>query len=92
MPSELEEITYFLETTQVPGGMSTKKKQILAMKATPYTLINGFLYKLGQDDILHRGLIDHKKYVIIDEAHSKQEDTFKLIQLLKIYCMMDYGG
>ena len=45
VPAELEEIAQFLENGQAPEGMSTKKKQILAMKAAPYTLINGFLYK-----------------------------------------------
>ena len=43
--AKLEEIAQFLENGQVPKGMSTKKKQILAMKAAPYSLINGFLYK-----------------------------------------------
>ena len=32
---ELEEIDQFLEDGQAPEGMSTKKKQILSMKATP---------------------------------------------------------
>ena len=45
--AELEEIAQFLENRQAPEGMSTKKKQILAMKAAPYSLINGFLYKMG---------------------------------------------
>ena len=43
MPEELEEIAQFLETGQAPEGMNTKKKQILAMKASLYILINGFL-------------------------------------------------
>ena len=54
VPSELEEIAQFLENGQAPEGMSTKKKQILAMKAAPYSLINGFLYKMGLDNILRR--------------------------------------
>ena len=40
------------------------------MKATPYTLINGFLYRLGVDDILRRGVLDHEKVNIMEEAHS----------------------
>ena len=43
VPEELEEIAQFLETGQAPEGMNTKKKQILSMKAAPYSLINGFL-------------------------------------------------
>ena len=42
VPVELEEIAQFLENGQAPEGMSTKKKQILAMKAAPYSLINRF--------------------------------------------------
>ena len=60
MPAELEEIAQFLETEQEPEGMNTKKKQILAMKAAPYSLINGFLYKMGLDDILRRCVLDHE--------------------------------
>ena len=40
--AELEEMAQFLENGQAPEGMSMKKKQILAMKAAPYSLINGF--------------------------------------------------
>ena len=40
------------------------------MKAAPYTLINGFLYRLGIDDILRRCVLDHEKVGIMDEAHS----------------------
>ena len=52
VPTKLEEIAQFLENGQAPKGMSTKKKQILAMKVAPYSLINGFLCKMGLDDIL----------------------------------------
>ena len=60
MPEELEEIAQFLETCQAPEGLNTKKKQILAMKASPYSLINGFLYKMGLDNILRRCVLDHE--------------------------------
>ena len=61
VPKELEEIAQFLETGQAPEGLNTKKKQILAMKAAPYSLINGFLYKMGLDDILRRCVLDHER-------------------------------
>ena len=60
IPAELEEIAQFLENGQAPEGMNTKKKQILAMKAAPYSLINGFLYKMGLDDILGRCALEHE--------------------------------
>ena len=49
---DFAEIAQFLEEGRVIEGMSDKKKKILAMKATPYTIINGFLYKIGLDDVL----------------------------------------
>ena len=49
--------------------MSTKKKQILAMKAALYSLINGFLYKIGLDDILRRCVLEHEINNIMYEAH-----------------------
>ena len=66
---ELKEIAQFLENGQAPEGMSTKNKQILAMKATPYSLINGFLYKMGLDDILRRCVLEHERDNIMYEAH-----------------------
>ena len=69
IPTELEEIAQFLENGQAPEGMSTKKKQILAMKVAPYSLINWFLYKMGLDDILKRCVLEHKRDNIMYEAH-----------------------
>ena len=60
VPKELEEIDRFLETDQAPEGMNTKKKKILAMKVAPYSLINGFLYKMGLDNILRRCVLEHE--------------------------------
>ena len=49
--------------------MSTKKKQILAMKVAPYSLINGFLYKIGLDEVLCRCVLEHERESIMHEAH-----------------------
>ena len=46
-----------------------KKKQILATKAAPYSLINGFLYKMGLDDLLRRCVLEHERDNIMYEAH-----------------------
>ena len=69
VPTELEEITQFLEDGHAPEGMINKKKQILAMKVAPYSLINGFLYKMGSDNILRRCVLEHERDQIIHEAH-----------------------
>ena len=49
--------------------MSMNKKQILAMKSAPYSLINGLLYKMGLDDILRRCVLEHERNNIMYEAH-----------------------
>ena len=52
VPSDLEETAQFLKEGCALEGTSDKKKNTMAMKATPYTIINIFLYKLGLDDVL----------------------------------------
>ena len=69
VPTELQEIAQILENGKAPEGMSMKKKQILAMKVAPYSLINGFLYKMGLDDILRRYVLEHKREHIMHKAH-----------------------
>ena len=49
--------------------MSMKKKQILAMKYASYSLINGFLYKMGLDEVLRRCVLEHERENIMHEAH-----------------------
>ena len=78
VPAELEEIAQFLENGQAPEGMSTKKKQILAMKDAPYSLINGFLYKMGLDDILRRCLLE--AHYGLAGGHFQENTTGKKIQ------------
>ena len=67
--------------------MSTKKKKILAMKAAPYSLINGFLYKMGLNDILRRCVLEHERDQIMHESlygtaggHFQADTTAKKIQ------------
>ena len=58
-----------LENGQAPKGMSTKKKQILVMKVAPYSLINGFLYKMDLNEVLHRCVLEHESEKIMHEEH-----------------------
>ena len=60
VPVELEKMAQFLENGQAPDGMSMKRKQIVAMKVAPYSLINGFLYKMGLDEVLRRCVLEHE--------------------------------
>ena len=91
--TELEEIAQFLEDGQEPEGMSTKKKQILAIEAAPYSLINGFLYKMGLDDILRLCVLEHERDNIMYEAHyGPAGGIFKWIQLPRKSNNRGYGG
>ena len=90
---ELEEIAQFLENGQESEGMSTKKKQILAMKAAPYTLINGFLYKMGLDEVLRRCVQEHEKENIMHHVHyGPARGNFQSNMTAKKIHSWDYGG
>ena len=39
------------------------------MKVAPYTIINGFLYKMGLDEVLRRCVLEHEREKIMHEAH-----------------------
>ena len=49
--------------------MSDRKNKILVMKVAPYSIINGFLYKLGLDEVLRRCILNHEIESIMHEAH-----------------------
>lgn len=53
VPEELKDIVKFLHDGKALDGLSEKRKKILVIKATPYSLINRSLYRLGHDDILY---------------------------------------
>ena len=40
------------------------------VKETYFSLIEGHLYKIGADEILHKYLPEHKRQIILTEAHS----------------------
>ena len=93
VPTELEDISQFLENGLAQEGMSAKNKKILAMKVAPYSLINGFLYKLGLDEVLRRCILEHERENIMHESHYGQlEDISSLTRLLKRSNSQDYGG
>ena len=93
VPAKLEETTQFLENGQAPEGMSDKKKKILAMKVAPYSIINGFLYKLGLDEVIRRCVLEYERESIMHEAHYglagghfQSDTTGKKIQHLGLWC------
>ena len=65
IPTELVEIGQYLQERKAPYHYSEKRKKILTIKVAPYTLINGYLYKIGLDDILRRCALEHERKCII---------------------------
>ena len=65
IPSELVEIRQYLQEGKSPEHYSEKRKKILTIKAAPFTLINGNLYKIVLDDVLHRCALEHEREDII---------------------------
>ena len=95
--AELEEITQLLENGQALEGMSIKKKQILAMKVAPYSLINKFLYKMGLDEIIKRCVLEHEIDNIMYKVHYgpagghfQADTTAKKIQQLGLWWLTLY--
>jgi len=66
---ELEEIIIFLEGKDIEDLLANKRN-ILALKETPFTLMNGYFYKIGIDNILQRCALEHECKDIINEAHA----------------------
>jgi hypothetical protein len=69
-PKDLEDISNFLEEGKAPEDLPTNKKKVLALKVAPFTIINGYLYKMGIDDVLRRCVPEHERDDIINEAHA----------------------
>jgi hypothetical protein len=40
------------------------------MKVAPFTIINGYLYKMGMDDVLRRCMPEHEREDIINKSHA----------------------
>jgi hypothetical protein len=58
-----------LEEGKALDDLSTNKKKVLSLKATPFTIINVYLYKMRHDDVLRRCALEHEREYIINEAH-----------------------
>lgn len=52
--NHFEDIIHFLNTGTVPQGYSIKHKNELVIRAVDFTMIAGHLYKMGNNEIIHR--------------------------------------
>jgi hypothetical protein len=60
MCNNIEETINFLEEGKVHEDLSRNKKKVLYIKETPFTIMNGYLYSLGPNDILRRCTLEHE--------------------------------
>lgn len=67
--AELAEIVKFLQDGTTPPVLIEKQNKILVMKVSLFTIMNGYLYKMGPGDVLRRCVLDHEKWAIVEEAH-----------------------
>jgi hypothetical protein len=59
-PRNLKKSQKPLEEGKALDDLLANKRNILALKETPFTLMNGYLYKLGTDDIMRRCALEHE--------------------------------
>ncbi|KAH9298134.1 hypothetical protein KI387_029816, partial [Taxus chinensis] len=69
VPSELEDIFIFLCIGIAPKIMKSLEKKQLSIHVKPFMLINGDLYKLGQDEVLHQFVLEYECTRFMEEAH-----------------------
>jgi hypothetical protein len=65
----LNDVKDFLRIGQIEGTLSVQQKQRLVRRIEPFTLKNGELYRMGQDNKLSRCLITTKTQMVMRELH-----------------------
>jgi len=71
IPVEYADIIHFLSTGQFPLEYTEKQKKKLIYKAGPYTMIDGVLYKKGNDEILRRCINPSEVPLVLEGCHSE---------------------
>jgi hypothetical protein len=64
-PKWLNDVKEFFRIGQIKGTLSMQQKQRLVNKAESFTLKNGELYKMGQDNKLQQCLITTKTHIVM---------------------------
>jgi hypothetical protein len=53
----------------MPKTLNLDQKQKLARKVKPFTLKKGTMYKVGQDNKMHKCLTTSKAHIVLKELH-----------------------
>jgi hypothetical protein len=70
-PKWLNDVKEFLRIGQIEGTLFIQHKQRLIRKMKPFTLKNGELYKMGQDNKLQRCLTTIEAQMVMRELHDR---------------------
>jgi hypothetical protein len=68
-PISIQEVKTYLETCQIPKTLNLAQKQKLAIKAKAFILKEGIMYRVGQDNKMHRCLTSSKAHIVLKELH-----------------------
>ncbi len=68
-PRRLNDVKDFLRIGQIKGTLFLQQKQRLVKRAEPFTLKNGELYKMGQDNKMQGCLTTTKAQMVMRELH-----------------------
>ena len=64
-----EDIVHFLTIGTALEGYTVQQKKELVVRATDVSVIAGYLYKMGFDDVLQRYVPDFERSSILTDAH-----------------------
>ncbi len=65
----MQEVKSYLKTIEMLETLNLVQKQKLAKKAEPFTLKEGIMYRVGQDNRIRRCLIISKSQIVLKELH-----------------------
>jgi len=89
-----EDIIHFLTIGTMPQGYSVQQKKEPVIRAADFIVIARHLYKMDNDEILHRYVLEFEQGKILAKAHGGglQEDIMWNTPHHRIFFMQDYGG
>ncbi len=65
----MQEVKNYLKIGQMLKTMNLAQKQKLAKKVEPFTLKEGIMYRVGQNNKMHKCLTTSKAQIVFQELH-----------------------
>jgi hypothetical protein len=67
----MQEVKTYFEMGQMPKTQHLTQKQKLAKKVQPFIMKEGIMYRVGQDNRMHRCLTTSKAHVVLKDMHER---------------------